>query len=131
LFIPVLAAIIFNDEKQVLIAQRRSPSANAGMWEFPGGKLETSETPEECIIREIKEELNIEVRVIRPYQIVNYAHPDGQNILLMSYLCAHLSGDIQLNEHSRIEWVNPDMLTSYNFLPADEPIVKNLLKDFI
>lgn len=130
MFIPVLAAIIFNDEQQVLIAQRSSPSTNAGMWEFPGGKLEVDETPDECIIREIKEELNIDIRVVRPYQIVNYALPDGKNILLMSYLCAYISGDVQLNEHSRIEWLNPEKLTDYDFTPADIPIVESLRKDF-
>jgi 8-oxo-dGTP diphosphatase len=126
----VLAAIIYNDDKQILIAQRKQPKSYAGMWEFPGGKLEKEETPEQCIVREIKEELNIVIRVEHPYQNINYACPDGNNILLMAYLCTYLNGEIQLSDHSQIEWLHPSHLKKYKFTPADKPLVDSLIKDF-
>ena len=87
-FIPVLAALIENPKGEFLIARRRSDLSDGGKWEFPGGKLRYSETPEECLRREIKEELGLDIIVRNPFQIINQSYPE-KSILLIGYLCNH------------------------------------------
>ncbi|NLJ75287.1 MAG: (deoxy)nucleoside triphosphate pyrophosphohydrolase, partial [Firmicutes bacterium] len=108
--IPVIAGIIIKDD-QVLLCQRKE-GALAGKWEFPGGKLENGETPEECLQREIREELNIEISVSRIYKAV-HMHYDHGDFLLIGYLAEHVSGDISLSVHRDCAWVNIERLTDY------------------
>lgn len=122
----VTAALIVHEGK-VLIAKRGESMKHQGMWEFPGGKLEPGETLEECVKREIKEELDIEIEVLQYFGQNLYTYSNGA-IRLMAYWSAWKSGVVDLKEHERFEWADLHELVNYNFLPADQPLVENLAK---
>jgi len=113
----VAAAIIFNND-QILIARRAPGKHLAGYWEFPGGKIEPGETPEACLIREIQEELGITIQV-DSFLIENPYQYEEKQILLKAYLCSYLGGEIQLNDHDQVLWVNKNELKNYKLAPAD------------
>lgn len=120
----VTAAILLIGNK-VLIAQRAPGENLAGKWEFPGGKIEPEETPQECLKREIKEELTVDIEVLEFFRESIYEYNFGV-IKLMAFWCRWLSGDFTLKVHSQIKWVDSEELDLYNFAPADIPIVENL-----
>jgi len=120
----VTAAIIMK-ENRVLIAERAPGENLAGKWEFPGGKIEPGETPEGCLKREIREELEVDIDVLDFFAESIYAYHSG-TIKLMAFRCQWISGDFSLNVHSRIEWVNRQQLDLYDFAPADIPLVAKL-----
>lgn len=120
----VTAAIILRD-KSILIAQRAQGQNLATKWEFPGGKIESGETPQECLKREIKEELNVDIEVLDFFAESIYTYDRG-TIKLMAFWCKWLSGDMILNVHSRIEWVKLHELDLYDYSPADIPFVEKL-----
>jgi 8-oxo-dGTP diphosphatase len=97
------------------------------LWEFPGGKIEPNESETECLIREVKEELSIDIHPHLKLNPVTYTYPD-KTIILIPYICHFTSGDIHLLEHAKYEWVLPVSLLQYNWCPADLPIVKDYLK---
>lgn len=123
-YIEVTAAIIVQEGK-ILIAQRPPTDELAFMWEFPGGKVDPGETPEECLKRELFEELSIHVAV-KDFICESFYAYDHKNIQLMAYLVTYLSGDFVVKEHAQIKWVLPENLKYYTFAPADIPIVKYL-----
>lgn len=120
----VTAAIIIKDNK-VLIAQRSPGDKLAGKWEFPGGKIEPGETPEECLKREIREELDVDIEVLDYFGESIYAYHSG-TIKLMAFWCQWMSGKFTLNVHSQTAWVNSHELDLYDFAPADIPLVEKL-----
>ena len=120
----VTAAVIIKDNS-VLIAQRAGDDQLAGKWEFPGGKIELGETPQECLKREIKEELDVEIDVLDSFGESIYSYQSG-TIKLMAYWCKWISGDFNLKVHSQIVWAKSYELDSYDFAPADIPLVKKL-----
>lgn len=122
----VIAAIIFVKNK--LLIARRGPNKHlAGYWEFPGGKIEQDESDAECLIREIKEELGVDIQVIF-YFMENQHDYGSKEILLMTYHCIIVSkNDFTLSDHDKVEWVKKSDLLSYNLAPADIPIVKALM----
>lgn len=120
----VTAAIILKGN-QVLIAQRAPGDKLAGKWEFPGGKVEPGETPQDCLKREIREELDVDVEVLDFFDESIYTYESGK-IKLMAFWCRWISGDITLKVHSRIAWANHNELDSYDFAPADIPLVEKL-----
>ncbi|TGE35539.1 (deoxy)nucleoside triphosphate pyrophosphohydrolase [Desulfosporosinus fructosivorans] len=120
----VTAAIILKDNK-VLIAQRAPGEKLAGKWEFPGGKIELGETPQECLKREIQEELEVDIDVLDFFGESIYAYHSG-SINLMAFWCQWIAGDLKLSVHSRIEWVTRQQLDLYDFSPADIPLVEKL-----
>ncbi|PWD98783.1 (deoxy)nucleoside triphosphate pyrophosphohydrolase [Marinilabilia rubra] len=124
--ITVTAAIIQKGAK-ILITRRAPGKHLAGYWEFPGGKLDQNETEQECLAREIQEELNITIQVDEFYRenIHQYAN---KQILLKAFKCSLVSGDIILRDHDKMAWINNNELTNYEFAPADIPIVKALLE---
>ncbi len=122
----VTAAVIEKDGK-ILIAQRRKGSTLGGRWEFPGGKIEPGETAEVCLKRELKEEFEIESEIGK-FIIASQFRYCLVPIELLAYRVNHLSGDFKVNEHEEIRWVDPSELSSYDFMPADKPIVKLLAK---
>ena len=120
----VTAAIILKDNR-VLIAQRAPVDKLAGKWEFPGGKLELGETPQECLKREISEELDVKIEVSGFFGESIYAYHSG-TIKLMAFWCKWISGDFTLEVHSQIAWVNHVELDLYDFAPADIPLMEKL-----
>ncbi|HWR62310.1 MAG TPA: 8-oxo-dGTP diphosphatase MutT [Clostridia bacterium] len=123
----VTAAAMVRDGK-VLIAQREAGSHMEFRWEFPGGKLEPGETPEECIVREIKEELDMDIEVLDIYKVVQFAYEE-KDILLLCYLCRIVKGEGKTIECNDFRWVSKEELPQYEFVPADLPIVQKLIKD--
>lgn len=123
----VTAAAMVRDGK-VLIAQREAGSHMEFRWEFPGGKLEPDETTEECIVREIKEELDIDIEVLDIYKVVQFSYKEKE-ILLLCYLCRIIRGEGRNLECNDFRWVTREQLSQYEFVPADLPIVEKLLKD--
>jgi 8-oxo-dGTP diphosphatase len=124
--ITVTAAVLEKDGR-VLIARRKRGGRLADKWEFPGGKLEDGETPKECLRRELREELNIDVAVGGFVGRSCHRYPHGE-IELLAYRVVHLSGEFQLHDHKEIRWVLPADLPSHDFSAADIPIVKLLLE---
>jgi 8-oxo-dGTP diphosphatase len=120
--IPVAAAIIKRGDL-FLITRRASHKHLAGFWEFPGGKIETDETPEVCILRELQEELKIEVEVMS--FLAEHVHDYGTiKILLKAYICLFIRGEFTLVDHDAVQWVTKDQLKLYAFAPADLPFLK-------
>lgn len=122
--INVTAAIIIN-KGTILIARRAPSEKHAGGWEFPGGKVEPGESPEECLRREIFEEFGIETSIKRFIVESTYMYKSGA-IRLMAYLTEIVSGEIKLSVHDSVEWVDVDELLNYKLLPADIPIAMKL-----
>lgn len=120
----VTAAIMIKDNK-ILIAQRSKKDKLSSMWEFPGGKIEEGETPQECLKREIKEELNINVSIGEFFGESIY-HYEGGSIKLLGYYAFYESGDLKLNVHDQVKWVTPEEIKNYDFAPADVPFVDQL-----
>jgi len=127
--IEVVAAIIINNGK-VLIAQRADNQNLSGKWEFPGGKIETGETREECLVREIEEELGIKIKVDDFFGENIYKYDTGK-IKLMAYKAKWIEGEIQLTVHSQVKWVKPRELENYDFAPSDIYFVNKLKEEMI
>lgn len=123
--INVTAAIIKNTQGEVLIARRKLGKALAGYWEFPGGKIEEGETPEESLARELKEEMNLNVQV-GDFIGENTHCYEGFSIRLMAYEVVILAGDMKLTDHDAIQWVVPNKLGCYPLAPADIPLARTL-----
>ena len=120
----VTAAIIEHDGRYLLA--RRAPEQNlAGYWEFPGGKIEANETPEDCLIRELREELHLETRVLEHFCNSVYHYEKGA-INLMAYRTEILDGEIQLTVHDEVGWFLPPEMLKLNLAPADIPIAERL-----
>lgn len=121
----VVAAIIIENGK-VFATQRGYGEFKDG-WEFPGGKIESSETPEEAIVREIKEELDTEVEVIELLDTVEYDYPNF-HLSMGCFICKIKSGDLVLKEHEAAKWLTKDTLGSLEWLPADMGLVGEIEK---
>ncbi|MGF9906130.1 NUDIX domain-containing protein [Brevibacillus porteri] len=122
----VVAALLIEDGK-ILIAKRRGQGELSGKWEFAGGKMETGETPEQCLRREIKEELGINIKVGRYFGESAYAYDNGI-IRLMIYKAKRIAGEIVPMDHEEVRWITKEQLVDFDFLPADVPIVKMIMK---
>ena len=121
----VTAAIIEHDGRYLLA--RRAPEQNlAGYWEFPGGKVETDETFEDCLARELMEELNLETQVLDHFCDSVY-HYDKGSINLVAYRVQILGGQMTLSVHDQVDWFKPQEMLTLNLAPADIPIAKRLV----
>jgi 8-oxo-dGTP diphosphatase len=127
----VVAAALVDDEGRVLIAQRPEGKQLAGMWEFPGGKVEPGETPEAALIRELEEELGIVVKkaCLAPFVFASHTYEDF-HLLMPLYLIRRWDGEPESKEHKAIKWVRPVNMRDYPMPPADLPLVAYLC-DFI
>lgn len=112
------------NQKEIFATQRGYGDYKDG-WEIPGGKLEPGETPEECIVREIREELATEVRAERILGVVDYDYPSF-HLTMHCILCTIISGKLQLLEHEAAKWVNKETLRSVDWLPADRLILDKI-----
>jgi 8-oxo-dGTP diphosphatase len=124
--INVTAAIILHNNR-VLATRRASHKHMGGYWEFPGGKIELGETPEQSLARELQEELGITVRVGEHFYSNQHKYGDKQ-IMLMAYRCTWAAGELILKDHDAIQWCYALELDSLNWAPADIPIVHALQK---
>lgn len=122
--IQVVCAVILK-ENQILIAQRSEKMKLPLKWEFPGGKLEDGENEKEAIVREIKEELNIEILPSRRISSNVHAYRSFK-IELIAYLCTYISGEIHLLEHKDVKFVPLELLTNYDLADADLPVIEKL-----
>jgi 8-oxo-dGTP diphosphatase len=124
--VPVTAAVIETDGR-VLIGKRMA-GRFSGRWEFPGGKIEEGETPEECLTRELREELGIEARIGAFFlsTIHSYSHV---TIELLTYRAEILSGAISLHDHTEVRWVAKTDLQDYDFPEADKAVIEKLINE--
>lgn len=118
--IRVVAAILIDNGK-VFATQRGYGEFKDG-WEFPGGKIDAGETPEEALIREIKEELDTEVEVLKLLDTVEYDYPKF-HLSMDCFICKIKSGDLVLKEHEASAWLTKETLYSVNWLPADQGLI--------
>lgn len=123
--IKVVAAIIKKDSQ--VFATQRGYGDFAGGWEFPGGKIETGESPNEALIREIKEELDSEIKVNELFYVVEYDYPQF-HLSMNCYICELLHGTLTLVEHSAGKWLSKEELYTVDWLPADKGIIAKLEK---
>lgn len=123
--IKVVAAIIQKENK--ILATKRGYGEFINMWEFPGGKIESGETKEEALIREIKEELNIEINVDKFAIDIEYQYPNFY-LFMSCFMCSIKEGSIELLEHNDGKWITKEELNTLNWLPADIDAV-NYLKE--
>lgn len=121
----LVTAAILTHKGHILLTRRPDGTRHAGLWEFPGGKLDPSESPQEGLRREIREELGIEVLVGEVFDVV-YHRYDWGAVLLLAYHCQQLSGEIRNLEVAEHRWVAPAELGAYPILPADVPLVQRL-----
>lgn len=123
----VAAAALTDVDRRVLIAQRPPGKPMAGLWEFPGGKVETGETPEQALVRELREELAIEVclECLAPFTFASHAY-EKFHLLMPLFLCAKWEGEITPREGQVIKWVRASALRDYPMPPADLPLIPYL-----
>src|SRR3954464_15491609 len=112
---------------RVLICQRKADDTFGGLWEFPGGKQEHGETLEQCLARELREELNIVARPTAQLPPVEHDYPHVQ-IRLHPFLCRHESGEPELLECQQARWIDPATLRDYQFPPANGPLIERVIK---
>jgi 8-oxo-dGTP diphosphatase len=124
----VAACALIDPDGRVLIAQRPPGKSMAGLWEFPGGKVESGERPEVSLIRELKEELAIVVKeeCLAPLTFASHTYPDF-HLLMPLYVCRRWDGIVEAREAQKLKWVRPNDLRNYPMPPADEPLIPHLL----
>jgi 8-oxo-dGTP diphosphatase len=123
----VAACALIDSDGRVLLAQRPEGKMMAGLWEFPGGKVEAGERPEETLIRELNEELGIVVKqeCLAPLTFASHVYPDF-HLLMPLYVCRRWEGFVEGREKQRLKWVWPGELRNYPMPPADEPLISHL-----
>ena len=126
--IPCGVALILQGRK-FLISQRSAGDTFGSFWEFPGGKKEDEETFEECVIREAREELGIQIVIQRKFMEVKKEYEE-RTLWLNFYICSHVSGDPKPLESQGLRWADVSELRSFRFPPANEPVIECLIKDF-
>lgn len=127
----VVACALVDADGRVLMAQRPEGKTLAGLWEFPGGKMESGETPEDALIRELREELGIEVAkaCLAPLTFASHTYTDF-HLLMPLYVCRRWQGTVRSAEGQALEWVRPARMREYPMPPADEPLVA-VLRDLL
>lgn len=120
-----VALVIIEKDGKFLIGRRTEGRAYAGKWEFPGGKIEENETPENCVAREVQEELGVPIEQIEPYIEWDYKFPDGNFFHLIGFR-GMFSGEPEMKVHSELRWVTPSELVDYDFLESDKILVDAL-----
>ena len=127
----VAAVALLDADGRVLLAKRPEGKTMAGLWEFPGGKLRPEETPEQALVRELKEELGIDTRrsCLAPFTFASHAYADFQ-LLMPLFVCRVWQGRIAAREGQELAWVRPSRLGDYAMPPADVPLIA-MLRDFL
>jgi 8-oxo-dGTP diphosphatase len=119
----VAACVLLDGDGRILVAKRPPGRSLAGLWEFPGGKVEPGESPEHALVRELAEELGIEIAAadLAPLTFASHAYPDF-HLLMPLFLCRRWRGEVRPHEGQELLWVIPAELVSYAMPPADEPL---------
>ena len=123
--VKVVAAIIIHENK--IFATQRGYGEFKDGWEFPGGKIEPGETPQDALVREIKEELDIEIEVKDFLETVEYDYPEF-HLSMDCFFCSIRSGELVLKEHEAAKWLTVETLDSVDWLPADQGLVEEIRK---
>lgn len=121
----VVAALIWDENKRILICQRPAHKARGLLWEFVGGKVEAGESPEEALVRECQEELDVDIQVGMLFMDVHHDYPD-LDVQLLLYHAEIVRGVPQKLEHNDIQWIRIDEIPKYAFCPADVEILERL-----
>lgn len=123
----VAACALIDSDGRVLVAQRAASKEMGGLWEFPGGKVEDGERPEEALIRELREELGILVKedCLAPFAFASHAYPEF-HLLMPLYVCRRWEGIARPNEHEALKWIYPEKLGTVPMPPADKPLIPML-----
>jgi 8-oxo-dGTP diphosphatase len=126
--VPVVACALVDSDGRVLVARRPEGKQFAGLWEFPGGKIEVGETPEASLIRELKEELGIDTQsaCLAPLSFVSHAYDDF-HLLMLLYVCRKWQGSAQPLDAAALKWVRPRDLRNLGMPPADAPLISPLI----
>ena len=124
----VAACALVDTDGRVLLAQRPEGKQLAGLWEFPGGKVEPGETPEQCIIRELQEEIGIETDIpcLAPLTFASHSYDDF-HLLMPLFICRRFRGIAQPREGQALKWVRPKQMRDYPMPPADAPLIPFLI----
>jgi 8-oxo-dGTP diphosphatase len=125
----VTACALVDVDGRVLIARRPEGKTMAGLWEFPGGKVEAGELPEQTLIRELMEELGIDVTqaCLAPLTFASHSYPDF-HLLMPLWICRRWEGIVTAREGQELAWVRPQRLKDYPMPPADEPLIPHLIE---
>jgi len=127
----VAAVALFDIDGRVLIAQRPEGKSMAGLWEFPGGKVEAGETPEQALIRELREEIAVDTveSCLAPFTFASHTYDDF-HLLMPLFVCRKWTGTVTPMEGQKIKWVMPAQLRDYPMPPADKPLIA-MLRDYL
>ncbi len=127
----VVACALVDDDGRVLIARRPEGRSMAGLWEFPGGKIEPGERPEDALIRELGEELGIDVSesCLAPLTFASHTY-EAFHLLMPLYVCRRWEGELEARENQQLAWVRPNRMADYEMPPADEPL-RAMLRDLL
>jgi len=123
----IVTAAIIESQGRLLLTRRRMDVPYPDYWEFPGGKLESGEDPVDCVVREIREELGIEISVRRICDVLYHRYPE-RTVLVLAYWCDWIGGEIADLEVAGHAWVTPAGLAEFRLLPADLPLADRLAK---
>ena len=123
----VAAGVVFKEDR-VLLTRRTQDQHLGGLWEFPGGKLEEGESPDQAVVRECREECGIAVEVERILEVSYYRYPD-RDVLLLFYRCRWVAGEVSHLEISDHAWARPSELGGYALPPADEPVLRRIVEN--
>lgn len=125
----VVACALIDADKRILLAQRPEGKTLAGLWEFPGGKIDAGERPEQALIRELWEELGITVKeaCLAPLTFASYAYPDF-HLIMPLYVCRRWDGSVVSKESQALKWVMSRDLRNFAMPPADEPLIAPLIE---
>lgn len=125
-----VAAGILRRGAQVLITRRHARDHQGGRWEFPGGKRHDGETMRECLRREFREELGIEVEVGPLWRSLSHLYPD-RAVSLYFHFCSHLAGELHALEVAEFRWIEPRALATFDFVEGDGPVLPDLIRDLL
>lgn len=127
----VVACALVDQDGRILLSRRPEGKSMAGLWEFPGGKIEPGETPEQALIRELNEELDIDTseNCLAPFSFASHAY-EQFHLIMPLYICRKWKGHIIGKENQQLKWVKPNQLGDYQMPPADVPLIA-MLRDYL